>query len=319
MKSKLILSVASLLITIGFSACKKTMDLPELQNSRITGYKIPVSDGVITGVIDEADKTITVYIPFYYQLDVIDPQIKVSEGAKISEEILPVDVMSTNVTYTVTGADKTVSTYKLNIEVQQLGPLVLIEPSTATTTAGWAIGSKTISIQGNFNTTDPNKVKVFLVGTDQVEHPVTGSTQGSTVTPAIIAGLKTYTLTNLQIPQELKDGDYKVRVKIQHLTTETTLPIKLIYGRPVIDYKVITVKQGDTFTITTSGEVFYDFQELSIVTGGQKTLLPIESYTRTQAVIRVPDNTPAGTYVPTALFGGWAASTLNWPINVIAK
>lgn len=319
MKSKLILAVAVLLMTVGFSACKKTMDLPELQNSRITEYKVPVSDGLISAAIDETDKTITVYIPFYYQLDVIDPQIKVSEGAKISEEILPVDVMNNNVTYTVTGADKSVSTYKLNIVVQQLGPLVLVEPSTAAAPAGWAIGSKTISIQGNFNTTDPNKVKVFLVGADQVEHPVIGSTQGSTVTPTIIASGKTYTLTNLQIPQDLQDGDYKVRVKIQHLTAETTLPVKLIYGRPVIDYKVITVKQGDTFTITTSGEVFYDFQELSIIAGGQKILLPVESYTRTQAIIRVPENIPAGTYAPTVLFGGWPAATLNWPINVTAK
>lgn len=319
MKSKLIPVLCCLLITSVFTACKKTMDLPELSNTKITEYKVPVSDGTISGVIDESDKTITVYLPFYYQLDVIDPQITVSTGAKLSTAAAPVDVMSETTTYTVNGTNNSSSTYTLKIEIQQLGPLAVIEPSTATTTAGWAIGAKTISIQGNFNTTDPTKIKVFLVGSDQVEHALIVSGQTSTVTPVILATGKTYTLSNIQIPQNLADGNYKVRVKVLRLTGETTNPIKLIYGRPVIDYKVITVKQGDTFTISTTGEVFYNFQELSIIVGGQKTLLPIVSFTRTEATISVPENIPVGTYAPTVLFQGWAASTLNWPINVTAK
>jgi len=319
MKSKLIPVLCCLLITSVFTACKKTMDLPELPNSRITEYKVPVSDGTIAGVIDESDKTITVYLPFYYQLDVIDPQITVSDGAKLNTIIEPVDVMSETTTYTVTGNNNSTTTYKLKIEIQQLGPLVVIEPSTATTTTGWAIGSKTISIQGNFNTTDATKIKVSLIGSDKVEHALIISGQTASVTPIILATGKTYMLTNLQIPQDLPDGEYKVRVKILHLTGETTYPIKLIYGRPLIDYKVITAKQGETFTINTTSEVFYNFQELSILVGGQKTLLPIVSYSRTEAIIRIPENIPVGTYTPTVLFQGWAASTLNWPINVTAK
>jgi len=319
MKSKLVPILCCLLITSVFTACKKTVDLPELPNNRITEYKVPVSDGTISGVIDESDKTITVYLPFYYQLDVIDPQITVSSGAKLNTEAAPVDVMSETTTYTVTGNNNSTSTYKLKIEIQQLGPLVIVEPSTATTTTGWAIGSKTISIQGNFNTTDPTKIKVFLVGSDQVEHALIVSGQTSTVTPVILATGKTYTLSNIQIPQNLADADYKVRVKVLRLNGETTRSIKLVFGRPVIDYKVITAKQGETFTISTSGEVFNNFQELSIMVGGQKTLLPIVSYTRTEATIRIPESIPVGTYTPTVLFQGWSASTLNWPINVTAK
>ena len=320
MKYTLIRPLAGLLLALlGVTACKKTMDAPALPNSRIIAYKVPVSDGLISGVIDEADKTITVYIPFYYQLDVIDPQVKVSEGAKLSEEVTPVDVMNERVTYTVTGADKSTSTYKLKIELQQLGPLVLVEPSTPTVTAGWAIGGSTINLQGNFNTTDPNKVKVFLVGTDQAEHPLTVSEARSTVTPVILSGVKTYTLSNLYVPQTLAEGDYKVRVKMQRLAAETANPIRLVYGRPEIDYKLITAKQGETFTISSSGVVLHDFTELSIQVAGVKTLLPIESYTRTQAIIRIPESIPVGTYAPTVLFAGWPSSTLNWTITVNAK
>lgn len=321
MKNKLTQLLCLLLTFATLAACKKTIGLDPLPANKITEFKVAVSDGNIFGAIDETDKTITLYLPYYYELDVIEPAIKLSAGAKLSETLAPVDVLNTQKTYTVIGADQSTSTYKLIIKLNQISPLVLTELSIAAATYTIAIGTYDIRVQGNFNVSDLKKIKAFLVDKNDKEYELTPSLSLGTpgVSVAMIGGVKTYTYGYLQVPQTLDAGTYKVRVKVQALTAEMKYPVKVVYGRPGINYGPVTAKQGETFKIVTGGIVFNDFKEFYIMVNGQKTLLPIVSYNRTEATIRVPDTVPPGVYTPTAAFGTWPLLTLNWAVTVTAK
>src|SRR6186713_2843848 len=85
-------------------SCKKTIGLEPLPKNRMTSYKVTnLADTVIYGAIDNIENTITVYVPFYYGMSVIDPTITLDAGAKLSEEAEPVSVTDTTQTYTVKG------------------------------------------------------------------------------------------------------------------------------------------------------------------------------------------------------------------------
>lgn len=321
MKNKLTQLFCFLLTVATLAACKKTIGLDPLPANKITEFKVAVSDQNLFAAIDETDKTITLYLPYYYELDVIDPAIKLSDGAKLSEAIVPVEVLDTKKTYTVIGADQSTSTYKLIIKQNQMAPLVLTELSSATTTATMAIGTYDIKLQGNFNVSDLKKVKAFLVDKSDKEYELLPSLSLGTpgVSVAMQGNVKVYTYGNLQVPQALDTGTYKVRVKVQALAADMKFPVKVVYGRPGINYGPVTVKQGETFKIASGGVVFNDFKEFYIMVNGQKTLLPIVSYTRTEATIRVPDTVSPGVYTPVASFGTWPLLTLNWSVTVTAK
>jgi len=306
-----------LMASLLFVACKKKIDYPAQPNSKIESFKVPVSDGEISGVIDEGDKTITLYLPFFYQLDVIDPKIKLADGAILKEKIVPVEVMDSKTTYTVVGADQSSSTYKLVIVIQQITPLVLEEVSTATATTKWGIGNGFIAVSGNFNTTDVTKVKVYLVGTDGKEIALSPSASSTTgIGVSLLPSGKTYRLANLQVPQTIDPGIYKLRAKVYSLVAEAKYPVEIVYGQPQVTYAGVTAKSGETFKISTKAEVFHQFSEFSILVNGQKVVFPIVSFTRTEAVIRVPEGTPAGVYRPTLKFEGWPAATYGWTVTL---
>jgi len=321
MKNKLTQLLYFVLTVATFAACKKTIGVEPLPANKMLEFKVAVSDGNIFGAIDETDKTITLYLPYYYELDVIEPVIKLSDGAKLSETPAPVSVLDTKKTYTVIAADQSTSTYKLIINLNQISPLVLTELSTANALSTMAVGAYDVRVQGNFNIADVKKIRAYLVDKTDKEYELTPSTALGTpgVSVAMVGGNKTYIYSYLQVPQTLDTGTYKVRVKVQALTAEMKYPVKVVYGRPGINYAPVTVKQGETFKIATGGLVFNDFKEFYVMVNGQKTLLPIVSYNRTEATIRIPDTVPPGVYIPTAAFGTWPLLTLNWSVTVTAK
>ncbi|WP_132226027.1 hypothetical protein [Pedobacter sp. ok626] len=321
MKSRLKFFCCTLFALMSLSSCKKTMDLPQQSNSKIIAYKVPVSDGSISGVIDETDKTITVYLPFYYNLDVIDPEIKLATGAKLSVEVLPVDVLDNKTTYTVTGADKSTATYKLVIKLQQISPLKVNEVSTESKTVVWGIGYYMINLSGNFNTLDPTKIRIFLVGADNTETEMSYTTgYGPAAVNVLMAATeKVYSMGYVGVPQTLDPGLYKVRVKVQSLTTDLKYPVTLEYILPQVDYVSIIAKQGDTFTIKSSGPVFKDLKSITINVAGQDVSLPVLSYSRTLATVKIPETVPVGTYYPSILFEGFPIINAFWPITVNAK
>lgn len=301
--------------------CKKTMDLPQQSDSKIIAYKVPVSDGSISGIIDETDKTITVYLPFYYNLDVIDPEIKLATGAKLSTEVLPVDVLDDKTTYTVTGADKSTVTYKLVIKLQQISPLKVDEVSTESKPVVWGIGYYMINLSGNFNTLDPTKIRIFLVGADNTETEMSYTTGygPAAVSVLMAASEKVYSIGYVGVPQTLDPGLYRVRVKVQSLTKDLKYPVKLEYILPQVDYVSIIAKQGDTFTIKSSGPVFKDLKSITIKVAGQDVSLSVLSYSRTLATVKIPETIPVGTYYPSILFEGFPIINAFWPITVNPK
>lgn len=321
MKSRLKFFCCALIASTGFSACKKTMELPPQSNSKIIAYKVPVSDGSISGVIDETDKTITVYLPFYYQLDVIDPEIKLANGARLSEEVLPVDVLDNKTTYTVTGADKSIVTYKLVIKMQQISPLTVKEVSAENKPVVWGIGYYMVNFSGNFNTLDPTKIKLFLVGADNKETEMSYTTGYGPAAVSVLMNKteKIYSIGYVGVPQTLDPGLYTVRVKVQSLTTDLKYPVKLEYILPQVDYASVVAKQGDTFTIKSSGPVFKGLKSITIKVGGQDVSLPVLNYTRTMATVKIHETIPVGTYTPSILFEGFPIINAFWPITVNAK
>ncbi|QNK62534.1 hypothetical protein H7F33_18665 [Pedobacter sp. PAMC26386] len=281
-----------LLLLTGFTACKKTINPPALSNSKILEYNVPVSDGNIAGVIDETDQTITVYIPFYYELNVIDPKVKLSAGASLKETVEPIDILNDKITYTVTGADKTSTTYKLVIQIQQVSPMRLVEPSTATEIAKYGLNTS-MNFIGNFYTTDPNKLKVSLIS--KSTHKETDLEKGNNLSVNPIDDV--YSLSGLIIPTGLDTGLYTIKIKKSGISTQSKYPIRLNY--PQINIVVITAgtfKQGETFTIKPANSVFVNFTSFSVNIKGQQIEFPIVSYSRTEAIIKVPETLSPGNY-----------------------
>lgn len=281
-----------LLLLTGFTACKKTIAPPALSNSKILEYNVPVSDGNIAGVIDETDQTITVYIPFYYELNVIDPKIKLAAGATLKETIEPVDVLSDKTVYTVTGADKTVTTYKLVIKIQQVNPLRLDEKSTAAEIAQYGVNTG-INLVGNFYTTDPNKLKVSLV--NKATSKETDMDKGGDYTISPIE--EDYNLSGLIIPAGIDTGLYYIKVKKSGISTQSKYPIRLSFVKPfIVVITASTFKQGDTFTIKAANSVFVNLTGFTVIIKGQPVNFPVVSYSRTEAVIKIPETLQPGNY-----------------------
>ena len=293
-----------LFISVILTSCTKTMDLPAQPMNRILSYKVTnVYNGSISGVVNDTEKSITIYIPFYYNLGVIDPEITVSQGAKLQNEVLPVPFDDSTTTYTVIGADGSTATYKLTIVIQQPG-FVVNEHSTETTVKAYNIRGG-ISISGNFNTKDLSVIKPSLVSiATGKEFPI--AVEALTVIEGIhntATGEASYTLSNATIPATMDTGIFKLKVKIFNKTAETQYPIRINYppnGMLFLYNKTFT--QGEVFTITAAAtSIFRNLKSFEIKVNGQYVNLPIQSYTVYEAKVKLPDDFPPGNYTETRL------------------
>lgn len=316
MKPNYLISTFCAIIVLLTSACTKSNDPTPEPESKILAYTIPLPENDIHGVVDDLEKTITVYIPLQYGLTFIEPKITLSTGASIKTTAQRVDIQDEKTTYEVTGSDKSVTTYKLIIVVQQKTPLVVEELSTDDI-AKISIGSS-IAISGNFERTLFDEVKMTLIAADGKETVL--SKGGEYVSSVIKKDGKVFYAIDRQMPLDMQPGIYKVRVKFLKLEIEMKKPVELVFGRPgwLLGNKI--VNQGETFIIERSySAVFRNFTEFSIMVNGVKTLLPIVSYTLSEAVILVPENVPPGDYIPTALFEGFPPKTGFSYVTVRAK
>ncbi|RFS24796.1 hypothetical protein DVR12_06270 [Chitinophaga silvatica] len=112
-----------------FSACTKTETIPftpEADN-QLLEYKIVNVQGTpIYGAINQADSSVTIYLPFYLQLTILEPELKVSDGATITpasgtmiEDLLDFFRNGRTIKYNVKGKAGNVKGYTLHIQVQQ--------------------------------------------------------------------------------------------------------------------------------------------------------------------------------------------------------
>jgi hypothetical protein len=277
-------------------SCTKTEKLPTLSQSRILSYVVTnTNDSSIVGAIDETAHTITVYVPFYYGLEVIDPTITLSTGAKLQQEASPVSVLSDTTTYTVTGQDKSTTTYHLKIVIQQETPLQLsgvysyspYDGDVFTVAGG-------LSVKGNFNTLNFNIVKVTLVKPDNQQIALSTDPNQTVMIPEENG----YTAGPFTIPNSLDSGTYRVRVSLNGLQTEWSTAIHVGYPTTVIALSSPIVKPGDTFTLNAVPNSMLPDNPQSAVyaAGGNSYTLPIVSSNRQSIVLKVPDDFKPGVY-----------------------
>lgn len=121
--------IYTLLLTGGLFACTKTETTnaaPEPAN-RIESFRITnVQGDPIEAAISDKDSTITVYLPVYRQLAVLEPAISLPAGSAVSpasgtlvENVFEAIRTHRKITYTVTAADGSKRDYKLVIRTQQ--------------------------------------------------------------------------------------------------------------------------------------------------------------------------------------------------------
>ena len=285
-----------ILLFAGALSCKKTAALPAQPQNRILQYKVTnVRDTAIYGAINDSSRTITVYLPFYLNLQVIDPDIKVSEDATLQSDVAPVPVSDSLTTYTVKGKDGSTATYTLSIVIQA-PPLVLQEISSATSTAVYPANGFVFSITGNFNTLDLNSFALSLAST----------TSARSYTMAVISAYTSislangvYTLLQPQIPADIDSGLYRIRITLFGKNTATiSYPIRVYYPGPdILPLYTASPKQGGTFTLTANySSILRGLTAFSLLVNGNYLPLTIVSHTNGSAIIRVPDDFPPGTY-----------------------
>lgn len=283
-----------LFILFIFFSCKKTEQLPALSQSRILSYKVTnLNDSSIIGAIDENTHTITVYLPFYYGLDVIDPALELSNGAQLASESQPVPVLSDTTTYTVMGADKSTTVYHLKIVIQQdvlkLSSVYAFSPydGDVFTVAGG------ISVLANFNTLNFNLVKVTLTGAGNKQYPLE-------IDPAntrMIVGDAGYGAGPYTVPNTLDSGIYHVSVTLNGLQTDWPAPIHLVYPTTVLATASPEVKQGDTFTVmAVPNSMINNITAAVYEAGGKSYSFSIVSQDRKSVILKVADDFPAGVY-----------------------
>lgn len=176
----------SILLTCGLFACTKTETIapkPEPGN-RIESFRIVnVQGDPLEAAISDKENTITVYLPFYKQLSILEPAISLPAGASISpasgtlvENVFEALRTERKTTYTVTGADGSKREYKLQLMVLQ-PDLVLKEVTTPDDIKVFSINMKeqyssfSVNIQGSGFLENNDLMRVVPVDADGKELP----------------------------------------------------------------------------------------------------------------------------------------------------
>lgn len=136
-----------------------------LDAKRIISFKVtnPGESQALYSAVDNLKKTITVYLPSYYEYQYLETAITLPEKTTISPaatELLPV-FSKTPVTYTTKAADGTTAVYTVKIVIQQPS-IILKELSTETETINIQAGSS-ITVKGENFIPSYEVTKLFIV------------------------------------------------------------------------------------------------------------------------------------------------------------
>jgi len=315
--SKLLLIVV--LMTAAVLSCTKHVDLTPLPQNKILAYKVTnIPDTVIYGAVDEVEHTITVYIPFYYGLALIDPEITVSEGARLAGEAVPVPIDADSVTYTVKGADSSSNLYALKIMLQGTPALVL---KWADASGPTAYPNSTLpAAGGNFYTRNMALATWFL--TDKVTGNVITLPK---VSDNFLLFDSTYwTPGNIPVPADIDTGYYKVGVSFLGHKASLDVPVHIVFKQPTPGSFIgsRTVKQGDTVSYNAFQSVFVNPASVTVTLNGVVYDLPIVGYTRTMIDLKVPDDLPVGDYENVRFrfsFTGWGVPITRGNLTINAR
>jgi hypothetical protein len=139
--------------------------ITDLDAKRIISFKVvnPGEAQAIYSAVNNLEKTITVYLPSYYEYQYLETAIALPEKTTISPaatELIPV-FSKTPVTYTTKAADGTTAVYTVKIVIQQ-PKIILNELSTATSTYTVQAGGS-ITIRGENFVPSYEVTKMFIV------------------------------------------------------------------------------------------------------------------------------------------------------------
>ncbi|MBF4487668.1 hypothetical protein [Flavobacterium sp. CSZ] len=136
-----------------------------LDAKRIISFKVtnPGESQALYSAVDNVKKTITVYLPSYYEYQYLETAITLPEKTTISPaatELLPV-FSKTPVTYTTKATDGTTAVYTVKIVIQQPS-IILKELSTETETFTIQAGSS-VTVKGENFIPSYEVTKLFIV------------------------------------------------------------------------------------------------------------------------------------------------------------
>lgn len=137
----------------------------DLDAKRILSFKVtnPGESQALYSAIDNVKKTITVYLPSFYEYQYLETAITLPEKTTISpvaRELLPV-FSKTPVTYTTKAADGTTAVYTVKIVIQQ-PEIILKELSTETEIFNIQAGSS-LTVKGENFVPSYEVTKLFIV------------------------------------------------------------------------------------------------------------------------------------------------------------
>jgi hypothetical protein len=311
-------------ILLIFSSCTKTEELAPLAQDKILEYKVVNlnDDQVIYGAIDNNKNTITVYIPFYYGLSVIDPEIKLSNGAKLKDENLPIKADVTDMSYTVLASNGVSRTYTLHIQHQ----------NTPSLSVSWPIGSRLsqspgrfmLAILGNFEHTNPALVKVSFINQENQTRYVMNTGSAKISTNGESQYIMQFGGTSFQerIPVDITEGTYTVEVKSLGHTAQIKEPLIITYRQPspyLPQSQISLKKDGEWDIIPQLSTVFLGLQKVTATVNGKTYTLPIKSWNRTSIKLTLPADFPSGDLPVVAMqfdFEGWSSISLNAWLNI---
>ncbi|MEH6308615.1 hypothetical protein RYH73_23385 [Olivibacter sp. CPCC 100613] len=329
-----------LFIAIGFHSCTKTEHFEVIAPNRMIEYKVVnLQDTVIYGAIDNENNTITVYVPFYLGMAVIQPEITVETGAALETEVLPVELDNTVQSYKVRGADGSSRIYQLHI-IQQNTPFLSLVWSTGQPTA--APGNQIVqmgpydapffaSLYGDFQSTNTSTLTFALI------NKVTGDTiRPSLATAEIMANnssslplIADYLLNGITVPDDVDSGYYDVEVGFLGHKELAPAPLHVQYHAPIFaplwSAKVATPGGEINFAAATAPfqYLFIDPKSATTILDGKTFEFAIQSSsTKRNLVLKVPEDFPRGEHgvVPfTFQFGEWSVIELNVPLTINAR
>lgn len=317
------LLLISLLIQGSITSCTKTEALTPLAQNRILEYKVTnLPDTVIYGAIDNIDNSITVYVPYYFSLSVIEPAVTLSAGARLSTEALPVSITDSTTSYEVKGADGSSRTYKLHIVQQNPSSLKADwSPSVEEQPVGYPNNAMPL-IAGNFNSHDLSTAVITLTSVTSGKS-VTVAKEGASI--IMYNGEEHYLMDGLVLPADIDTGFYKVTIRFLGNQAALSRNIHVIHKQPAIAVTTQTVTQGGTITYDAYLSILQGFTKASATLNGITYSLPVEKATLTQLTLRIPDNFPAGDYSgslrPRLIleFTGWSNISRSVPLIVNPK
>lgn len=196
-------------------------------SARIVSYKVENAPTDIVSAINDSTGQITVYLPHYYTLGFIDPEITLPEGASISpdaDELVPV-FGEEPVVYTVSAPGEEDATYTV-VPIVQQPDLILDELSSEQDTIMIAVSSS-IFIRGkNFI---PHVSEGYLIDENENEWSLLsgsiGDIQSQNSTSMIFRSLGVTYEGNIE---PFLNGPFWIEMRAYALTARMKYPIRFM-------------------------------------------------------------------------------------------